>query len=214
MIRKIIHIDEEKCDGCGLCAEACHEGAIGIVNGRAKLLRDDYCDGFGDCLPSCPSGAISFVEREAVPYDEAAVLKNKASACPGSRVELLDSLNQSSALRQWPVQIQLAPVKAPYFENADLLVSADCAAYAYGNFHEDYMKNKVTLIGCPKLDAVDYSRKLSEILKNNDVRSIIVVRMQVPCCGGLERAVSSAVSESGKSVPCSVITISTDGRIL
>lgn len=198
MIRKIIEINEEKCNGCGACATACHEGAIGMVNGKAKLLRDDYCDGLGDCLPTCPTGAISFVEREAAAYDEAAVLAAKEK-------------EKSSQLRQWPVQIKLAPVNAPWFDGANLLVAADCTAYAYANFHEDFIKGHITLVGCPKLDSVDYSIKLTEIIQNNDIRSITVVRMEVPCCGGIEAAVKTALQNSGKFIPWNVVTITTDG---
>ena len=201
MIRKIIEINEEKCNGCGACATACHEGAIGMVNGKAKLLRDDYCDGLGDCLPTCPTGAISFVEREAAAYNEAAVLAAKER-------------KQESQLRQWPVQIKLAPVNAPWFNGAKLLVAADCTAYAYATFHQDFIKEHVTLIGCPKLDAEDYSIKLTEIIQNNDIRSITVARMEVPCCGGIETATKTALQNSGKFIPWNVITITTDGRIL
>lgn len=274
MKRRIIEIDEEKCNGCGACAEACHEGAIGMVNGKAKLLRDDYCDGLGDCLPACPTGAISFVEREAAEYDEAAVIANKLKkegtaqtrgGCPGSaaidlrrgedsddrtgrrdlagegsggedklpcgcsgthskrlnpgaggadeRCESPDSAPRSM-LGQWPVQIKLAPPRAPYFEGAHLLVSADCAAYAYGNFHREFIRNRITLIGCPKLDMVDYGEKLTEILKCNNIKSLSVVRMEVPCCGGIEAAAVKALRDSGKLIPWRVVTISTDGRIL
>ena len=205
MIRRIIQIDEEKCNGCGLCAKACHESAIGMINGKAKLLRDDYCDGLGDCLPACPTGAIQFVEREAMAYDEAAVLENK-------KQQLSDS--KDSCLGQWPVQIKLAPVKASYYENASLLIATDCSAYAYGNFHQDFMENKITLVGCPKLDAVNYSEKLTEILKNNTVKDVTVARMEVPCCGGIERAVLTALQNSGKNIPWQVVTISIKGRIL
>lgn len=198
MIRKIIEINEKKCNGCGACAAACHEGAIGMVDGKAKLLRDDYCDGLGDCLPTCPTGAISFVEREAAAYDEAAVLAAKEK-------------EKSSQLRQWPVQIKLAPVNAPWFDGANLLVAADCTAYAYANFHEDFIKGHITLVGCPKLDSVDYSIKLTEIIQNNDIRSITVVRMEVPCCGGIEAAVKTALQNSGKFIPWNVVTITTDG---
>lgn len=201
MIRKIIEINEEKCNGCGACATACHEGAIGIVNGKAKLLRDDYCDGLGDCLPTCPTGAISFVEREAAAYNEAAVLAAKER-------------KQESQLRQWPVQIKLAPVNAPWFNGAKLLVAADCTAYAYAGFHQDFIKEHVTLIGCPKLDAEDYSVKLTEIIRNNDIRSITVARMEVPCCGGIEAATKTALQNSGKFIPWNVVTIATDGKIL
>lgn len=233
MIRKIITIDEEKCNGCGLCAEACHEGAIGIVNEKAKLLRDDYCDGLGNCLPVCPTGAISFEEREAAEFDEAAVIKSKQAkpsdtlpcGCPGTqskRIVHVEKHNScppvntenASQLSQWPVQIQLAPVNAPYFENANLLIAADCTAYAYGDFHNRFIKNKVTLIGCPKLDDTDYSEKLTAILMHSNIKSVMVVRMEVPCCGGLENAVKTALKNSGKMIPWQVVTISTDGRIL
>lgn len=199
MVRKIIQIDEEKCNGCGACAAACHEGAIGMVGGKAKLLRDDYCDGLGDCLPACPAGAITFVEREAAAYDQEAVMRSRQG----------DSL-----LRQWPVQIRLAPLQAPYFAGARLLIAADCTAYAYASFHERFMKDHVTLVGCPKLDATDYSEKLGEILKNNEIECITVARMEVPCCGGMEYAVRKAIAGCGKEIPFSVVTISTDGRIL
>ncbi len=233
MIRKIIQINEEKCNGCGACANACHEGAIGMVNGKAKLLRDDYCDGMGDCLPECPTGAITFVEREAAAYDEAAVLANKQkkqaqaddkvhTGCPGSRsfqMERKDipaerAVAGVSQLRQWPVQIKLAPINAPYFQGARLLIAADCTAYAYANFHQDFIRGKITLIGCPKLDAVDYREKLTEIIQNNEIQSVTVVRMEVPCCGGIEQAAKEALRESGKFIPWQVVTISTDGRIL
>ncbi len=229
MKRKIIKIDESKCNGCGLCAQACHEGAIGMVNGKAKLLRDDYCDGLGDCLPVCPTGAISFEEREAAAYDEAAVKRNQASksqplpcGCPGHHAKSIQREEKSvepvqtseSQLRQWPVQIKLIPVNAPYFENANLLIAADCTAYAYGDFHNKFIKNKITLIGCPKLDDGDYSEKLTEIIKHNNIKSVTVVRMEVPCCGGIEQAVKSALLASGKMIPWQVITISSDGTIL
>ena len=199
MIRKIIRIDEEKCTGCALCATACHEGAIGMVNGKAKLLRENYCDGFGDCLPACPAGAISLEEREAPAYDENAVLKSKPSV---------------GRLSQWPVQIKLVPVTAPFFKDADLLIAATCSAFAYGAFHEHFIKGRVTLVGCPKLDGVDYADKLSQIFAANDIKSIRLARMQVPCCGGLESAVKRAVAASGKDIPVSVSIISSDGRIL
>lgn len=208
MIRKIIHIDEEKCNGCGLCAAACHEGAIGMVGGKAKLLRDDYCDGLGDCLPTCPTGAISFVEREAAAYDKEAVEANMRKAETESAGET------KTQLMQWPVQIKLVPINAPYFENANLLIAADCTAYAYGNFHREFMKNKITLIGCPKLDEGDYSEKLSQIIAQNNIKSVTVIRMEVPCCGGIENAVKKALQNSGKFIPWQVVTISTDGKIL
>lgn len=228
MIRKIIHIDTEKCNGCGACAAACHEGAIGMVNGKAKLMRDDYCDGLGDCLPACPTGAITFVEREAAAYDEQAVLEHKKRAgapqpagCPGHQLHAFAPKPQvstdaapASQLRQWPCQIKLVPVRAPYFQGADLLIAADCTAYAYGNLHGDFMQGRITLIGCPKLDAVDYSEKLSAIFKGNDIRSITLTRMEVPCCGGLEAAVKRALEQCGKQLSLEVITISLDGRIL
>lgn len=232
MIRKIIEINEEKCNGCGLCAKACHEGAIGMVNGKAKLLRDDYCDGLGNCLPACPTGAISFTEREAAAYDEAAVLANQKQkeaaaplpcGCPGSQSRTISHEEAPevpafaapiSQLRQWPVQIKLAPVNASYFSGAHLLIAADCTAYAYANFHQEFMRNKVTLIGCPKLDSVDYSEKLTEIIRQNDIKSVTVVRMEVPCCGGIEHAAVTALQQSGKFIPWQVVIISTDGRIL
>lgn len=208
MIRKIIHIDEEKCNGCGLCAAACHEGAIGMAGGKAKLLRDDYCDGLGDCLPTCPTGAISFVEREAAAYDKEAVEANMRKA------ETESSGETKTQLMQWPVQIKLVPINAPYFENANLLIAADCTAYAYGNFHREFMKNKITLIGCPKLDEGDYSEKLTQIIAQNNTKSVTVIRMEVPCCGGIENAVKKALQNSGKFIPWQVVTISTDGKIL
>jgi len=247
MIRKIIKINEELCDGCGLCANACHEAAIAIVDGKAKLIRDDYCDGLGNCLPVCPTNAIAFEEREALTYDEEEVKKNQESkgiamgennngghiggGCPGSMAREIQreqssvSINQQekvlesneamiSQLRQWPVQIKLVPVKAAYFENANLLVAADCTAFAYANFHKEFMKNYVTIIGCPKLDDGDYSEKLTEIIKNNNIKSVKVVRMEVPCCGGIEYAVMQALKNSGKMIPWQVVTISCDGQLL
>ena len=228
MIRKIIRIDKEKCNGCGLCADACHEGAIEMVDGKAKLTREDYCDGLGDCLPACPTGAITFEEREAPAYDQSAVLAAKEQkmplpcGCPGTNAkaihreaQLTEPLSSTtSQLSQWPVQIKLAPVNAPYFENANLLIAADCTAYAYGNFHNDFIRNHITLIGCPKLDDVDYSEKLTQIIANNNIKSVTVVRMEVPCCGGIEHAVKTALQASGKFIPWSVVTISTDGKIL
>ena len=196
MIRKIIEINEEKCNGCGLCAKACHENAIGMVNGKAKLLRDDYCDGLGDCLPTCPTGAITFVEREAAAYDEAAVEANKRKK------------------RQWPIQIQLTPVNAPYFDGADLLIAADCTAFAYANFAKEIQKGKITLIGCPKLDPVDYSEKLTAILEQNDVKSVTIIRMEVPCCGGIQNAAVTAMKKSGKFIPWQVLTVSVEGEVL
>lgn len=204
MKRKIIHINEDLCNGCGACAVACHEGAIAMVNGKAKLAREDYCDGLGDCLPACPTGAISFEEREAPAYNEKAVKENKARK----------GVSSPSRLVQWPCQIKLVPLRAPYFDGADLLIAADCAAYAYGAFHEDFMKNRITLIGCPKLDAVDYAEKLTAILHNNTIRSVTVVRMEVPCCSGIENAVTRALKASGKIIPHVVVTLTTDGKIL
>ena len=201
MIRKIIKINEEKCNGCGACATACHEGAIEMIDGKAKLTRENYCDGLGDCLPACPMDAITFEEREAPAYDEAAVLASKRA-------------NEISHLLQWPVQIKLLPTRAPYFDGANLLIAADCTAYAYGNFHKEFMNNRITLIGCPKLDAVDYTEKLTAIIKNNQIQSITVVRMEVPCCGGIEYAAKKALQMSGKLIPWQVITISTDGKII
>ena len=228
MIRRIIQINEEKCTGCGLCAAACHEGAIGMVGGKAKLLRDDYCDGFGDCLPACPADAISFIEREAAAYDEAAVQQHKRMqqsakvGCPGSAVRQMERPTLTaipgtpapSCLKNWPVQIKLASPFAPYFDGADLLIAADCTAYAYGNFHSDFIRGRVTLIGCPKLDAVDYTEKLTQIVRHNDIRSVTVTRMTVPCCGGLERAVRTAVQASGKEIPLNVVTIDLNGDIV
>ena len=231
MIRKIIHIDQEKCNGCGACANACHEGAIEMVNGKAMLTNEHYCDGLGDCLPACPTGAIRFEEREAPAYNEAAVQAAKmkkhgistGAGCPGSRAQLLSrapaqpatSLNQpESQLRQWPVQIKLAPVNAPYFEGANILVAADCTAYAYANFHQKFIRGRIVLVGCPKLDEGDYTEKLTRIFSENNIKSLTIVRMEVPCCGGLERAAKNALQASGKFIPWQVETISVDGRIL
>ncbi len=217
MIRRIIRIDEEKCNGCGACADACHEGAIEMIDGKARLMREDYCDGLGDCLPACPAGAISFEEREAPAYNEAAVLAARAIARQREEEEaqaVFRGTAPASRLSQWPVQIKLAPVQASYFAGAHLLVAADCTAYAYGDFHNQFIKNKITLIGCPKLDAVNYSEKLTQILAANDIKSVTVVRMEVPCCGGMEYAVKEALKASGKFIPWQVVTISTDGRIL
>ena len=230
MIRKIIKIDEEKCNGCGACAAACHEGAIEMVNGKAKLTREDYCDGLGDCLPACPVDAISFEEREAPAYDEAAVLASKAEkskplpcGCPGMQTKAIKRENTPcptatapaiSQLSQWPVQIKLVPVNAPYFNGANLLIAADCTAYAYGNFHNEFIRNRVTLIGCPKLDEGDYAEKLTSIIGNNDIKSVTVVRMEVPCCGGIENAVKRALMASGKFIPWRVVTVTTDGQLI
>ena len=247
MLRRIIHIDEDKCNGCGACAAACHEGAIAMVDGKARLTREDYCDGLGDCLPNCPTGAITFEEREAPAYDEAAVRAAKAAkltarmqgggcpgsaartttppagGCPGSAARTMSGAGAPSAvpagampsqLRQWPVQIKLAPVNAPYFNGCRLLVAADCTAYAYGNFHNEFIRSRVVLVGCPKLDSVDYSEKLEQILRENDIRDVTIVRMEVPCCGGLERAAKQALQRSGRFIPWRVVTISVDGRIL
>ena len=231
MVRKIIHIDQEKCNGCGACASACHEGAIAMVNGKAQLIRDDYCDGLGDCLPACPTGAITFTQREAAPYDEAAVQAHLARkkeeaplpcGCPGSQSRAIHREESpapagpavSSQLRQWPVQIKLAPVNAPYFDGAHLLIAADCTAYAYGNFHQDFIRGKVVLIGCPKLDEGDYTEKLTQIIRQNDIKSLTIVRMEVPCCGGIQRAATTALQNSGKFIPWQVVTIATDGRVV
>ena len=229
MIRKIIHIDEELCNGCGACAAACHEGAIEMVNGKARLVREDYCDGLGDCLPACPTGAITFEEREAPAYNEAAVLAAKQKkaplpcGCPGTQAKAIHreictvpaaQTATASQLSQWPVQIKLVPVNAPYLNGTKLLVAADCTAYAYGNFHNEFIRGHVTLIGCPKLEEGDYAEKLAQIIAGNDIKSVTVVRMEVPCCGGIENAVKRALQESGKSIPWNVVTISTDGRIL
>lgn len=240
MKRKIIQIDEKMCNGCGLCINACHEGALQLVNGKARLISESYCDGLGDCLPECPTGAINIVEREASVYDEEAVKKNMekmkandtlACGCPGTHARIIENkpaaqaqvqtqVQESNAgkiesqLRQWPCQIKLIPVNAPYLDNANLLIAADCTAYAYANIHQEYMKNRITLIGCPKLDDTDYSEKLSEILKHNEIKSITVLRMEVPCCGGIVQAVKKALINSGKMVPWNAVTISTDGNII
>ena len=242
MIRRIIEINEEKCNGCGACAAACHEGAIAMVDGKAKLMRDDYCDGLGDCLPACPTGAITFVEREAAAYDEQAVQQNRQKkmqgqgegqgegeklpcGCPGTLSRTIQRPGSETAqaprktalqsrLSQWPVQIKLVPVKAPYFDGADLLIAADCSAFSYAAFHRDFIRGRAALIGCPKLDPVDYSEKLAEIFRRNDIRGIFVVRMEVPCCGGLALAVQKALAASGKDIPLSVTILSTDGKIL
>ena len=241
MIRKIIHIDEEKCNGCGLCASACHEGAIDIIDGKAKLVRENFCDGFGDCLPGCPTGAITFEEREAPEYDEQAVKRAQEAkkmsemmhehhegGCPGSRMmQFHKEENEAQEavpaavtgrpvpqLNQWPCQIKLLPTQAPFFDGAKLLIAADCTAYAYANMHEDFMKGKITIIGCPKLDAVDYTEKLTAIIRDNNIKSVTIVRMEVPCCGGLQRAAENALKASGKFIPWQVVTISRDGRIL
>jgi len=233
MIRKIIKIDEEKCNGCGACASACHEGAIEMIDGKAKLTREDYCDGLGDCLPACPTDAISFEEREAPAYDESAVLaaKQKKEAeplpcgCPGTQSKTIrrnrtgcndtrESAVVTSQLTQWPVQIKLVPVRTPYFEDANLLIAADCTAYAYGNFHNEFIRSHITLVGCPKLDEEDYAEKLTQIIVNNNIKSVTVTRMEVPCCGGIEQAVKRALQASGKIIPWRVVTISTDGKIV
>ena len=230
MIRKIIKINEDKCNGCGACAAACHEGAIEMINGKAKLTREDYCDGLGDCLPACPVDAITFEEREAPAYDEKAVLEAKEKknsplpcGCPGTQSKSINresssldttSVAPQSQLSQWPVQIKLVPINAPYFDGANLLIAADCTAYAYADFHNKFIRNHVTLIGCPKLDSVDYTDKLTAIITNNDIKSVTVVRMEVPCCGGIENAAKRALQASGKFIPWRIVTISTDGRIL
>ena len=234
MKRRIIEIDENKCNGCGACADACHEGAIAMVAGKAKLMRDDYCDGLGDCLPACPTGAITFVEREAAAYDEKAVMENKQRkmreqgmtlpcGCPGSHSRNIQrqdvpavetpQAQQTSRLSQWPVQIKLVPVNAPYFDGARLLIAADCTAYAYAAFHERFIKGHITLVGCPKLDSIDYSEKLTAIIRENNIKSVTVVRMEVPCCGGLEAAAKTALRESGKFIPWQVVTVTVDGRL-
>ena len=230
MLRKIIKIDEEKCNGCGACAAACHEGAIEMINGKARLTREDYCDGLGDCLPACPVDAITFEEREAPAYNEEAVRQNKTQkfgvklpcGCPGTQSKAIKrepvvqskSASVSSQLSQWPCQIKLVPVNAPYFENANLLVAADCTAFAYGNFHNDFIRNHITLIGCPKLDEGDYAEKLTQIIANNNIKSVKIVRMEVPCCAGIENAVKRAMQASGKFIPWQVVTVATDGNII
>ena len=235
MVRRIIEIDRDKCNGCGACAEACHEGAIAMVDGKAQLMRDGYCDGLGDCLPACPTGAITFVEREAAAYDEKAVMENKQRkmreqgmtlpcGCPGSQSRNIQretapaaempQPQQASRLSQWPVQIKLVPVNAPYFDGARLLIAADCTAYAYAAFHERFIKGHITLVGCPKLDSVDYAEKLTEIIRENDIKSVTVVRMEVPCCGGLELAAKKALQQSGKFIPWQVVTVTVDGRLV
>lgn len=228
MIRQIIKIDEQKCNGCGLCVSACHEGAIGLVNGKAKLLREDYCDGLGNCLPACPAGAISFEQREAMAFDEQAVKEAQAAkkeeplacGCPGSQSKRIyhkkpeERRQTESMLMQWPVQIKLVPVNAPYFEGAKLLIAADCTAYAYAGFHSDFIKDHITLIGCPKLDEGDYADKLTDIISNNNIKSVKIVRMEVPCCGGIENAAKAALKQSGKFIPWQVYTIGTDGSII
>lgn len=234
MVRKIIQIDEEKCNGCGACAAACHEGAIQMVDGKAKLMRDDYCDGLGDCLPCCPTGAISFIEREAAAYDEAAVKaaqqekEARSCGCPGTNAKKIqhetsaeapaktpaDMSVMQSRLSQWPVQIKLVPVRAPYFDGARLLIAADCTAYAYGNFHNRFIQNRITLIGCPKLDEGDYTEKLTAIIRENDIKSVTIVRMEVPCCGGLERAAKAAIQASGKCIPWQVAVVTVDGNVI
>ena len=229
MKRKIIEINEAKCNGCGLCVDACHEGALQMINGKAKLISDSYCDGLGDCLPECPTGAIKIIEREAAEFDIEAVkanMKKKAATgggCPGSKAMMLakkeatptapTQLKPISQLQQWPVQIKLVPVNAPYFNNASLLVAADCTAFAYANIHQDFMRNKITIIGCPKLDAVDYSEKLTAIISNNNIKNITVLRMEVPCCGGMEHAVKKALINSGKMLPWQVVTVTSEGNI-
>ncbi len=230
MLRKIIKIDEEKCNGCGACAAACHEGAIEMVNGKARLTKENHCDGLGDCLPACPTNAITFEEREAPAYDEEAVkrsmLKKHAQklpcGCPGTASKAIkreavakqSGVQLQSRLMQWPCQIKLVPVNAPYFDNADILIAADCTAYAYGNFHEEFIRNRITLVGCPKLDEGDYAEKLTQIISQNNINSITVVRMEVPCCSGIENAAKRALKASGKHIPWQVITITTDGKIL
>ena len=246
MVRQIIKIDEEKCNGCGLCANACHEGAIEMVNGKAKLVRENFCDGFGDCLPGCPTGAITFEEREAPEYDEAAVKAAKMDnsshhdscesgmvhqpghGCPGSQFKMFgpkpdadmplspaaSMMHHPSRLMQWPCQIKLLPTTGDFYDGAKLLIAADCTAYAYANMHEDFMKGRITMIGCPKLDEGDYTEKLTDIISNNDIRDVTIVRMEVPCCGGLQRAAENALRNSGKFIPWRVVTISRNGEVI
>lgn len=240
VVRQMIQIDEDKCDGCGICIDACHEGALVIIDGKAKVVKDDYCDGLGDCLPVCPQEAISFETREAAPFDEEAVKvrmaemakqklmeENLACGCPGSLSRVLERKpveekpqvkeaggDASSKLAQWPVQIKLVPVNAPYFHNANLLIAADCGAFAHGDFHNTFMKNKITIIGCPKLDDGDYADKLTDIIRENEIKSVTVVRMEVPCCGGLENAVKRALLNSGKMIPWQIVTLTTEGEVL
>ena len=235
MVRRIIEINQELCNGCGACAAACHEGAIGMVDGKATLLRDDYCDGLGDCLPTCPTGAITFVEREAAAYDEEAVKANMAArkaasggcsggGCPGSQSHTMAPAPAAetpaaapavqSRLAQWPIQIKLLPVEAPFYDNAKLLIAADCTAFSRADFHERFMKGRITVIGCPKLDMVDYTEKLTEIIRHNNIREVTVVRMEVPCCGGIQRAVETALQNSGKFIPWQVVTLGRNGAIL
>ena len=238
MKRRIIEINREQCNGCGACAAACHEGAISMIDGKAQLMRDDYCDGLGDCLPVCPTGAITFVEREAAAYDEKTVMENKRKmmqekmkkegmtlpcGCPGSQTRRIEhtayaeveeeNAKHVSRLSQWPVQIKLVPVNAQYFDGAKLLIAADCTAYAYAAFHEQFIRGHITLVGCPKLDDVDYSEKLTEIIRDNDIKSVTIVRMEVPCCGGLEAAAKKALQQSGKFIPWQVVTVTVDGRL-
>ena len=214
MVRKIVEINEELCNGCGACANACHEGAIVMIDGKARLIKDDYCDGLGDCLPTCPTNAISIIEREAAAYDEEAVKERmQAKAVHKEKSHTSGGRACQCQLMQWPVQIKLVPLRAPYFDGANLLIAADCTAYAYAAFHEDFMKNHITLVGCPKLDSVDYSEKLTEIIRNNEIQSLKIVRMEVPCCGGLEHAAVTALKNSGKIIPWQVITITCDGKI-
>lgn len=228
MIRKIVMIDEEKCIGCGACADACHEGAIAMVNGKARLIKDDYCDGLGDCLPACPTDAISIIEREAAAYDEAAVKARQAAknapmpcGCPGTMAKAIkreacavSAEERPGRLSQWPVQIKLLPVNAPYFDGSDLLIAADCTAFAYASFHEKFIDGRITMVGCPKLDNVDYSEKLAAVISQNDIKTVTVTRMEVPCCGGIEDAVHRAIEASGKAVPCKVYIISAEGKII